>query len=206
MYCFRRSVAQYTALITTDLSSCMTFPNMGSTHIETKHPSVTVHPLSKRSNSAWEQMKQQQKVVSVDPIALDSPIYSNSIRFVCISDTHSFTSRMMHAIPPGDVLLHAGDFTRGGALREVSSFNDFLGSLRHRYKVVIAGNHELTFDPTLPRRAAAHGAQAAQNELASQAKRLLTNCIYLEDQEVSVYGVKIYGSPWYVIVRGRSLQ
>ena len=27
-------------------------------------------------------------------------------------------------------------------------------------------------------------------------KALLTNCIYLEDSSVTVYGVKIYGSPY----------
>lgn len=51
-------------------------------------------------------------------------------------------------MPPGDLLIHAGDFTRCGHLSEVREFNHWLGTLPHPHKVVIAGNHELSFDPT----------------------------------------------------------
>ena len=49
-------------------------------------------------------------------------------------------------IPAGDILIHAGDFTRCGNLKEVREFNTWIGTLPHKYKVVIAGNHELSFD------------------------------------------------------------
>ena len=49
-------------------------------------------------------------------------------------------------IPEGDVLIHAGDFTRCGHLQEVKEFNTWLGTLPHKHKIVIAGNHELSFD------------------------------------------------------------
>ena len=49
-------------------------------------------------------------------------------------------------IPDGDVLIHAGDFTRCGHLQEVKEFNTWLGTLPHKHKIVIAGNHELSFD------------------------------------------------------------
>lgn len=29
-------------------------------------------------------------------------------------------------------------------------------------------------------------------------KDYLTNCTYLEDSEIVLYGIKIYGTPWYV--------
>ena len=35
------------------------------------------------------------------------------------------------------------------------------------------------------------------NKLATNdVKRLLTNCVYLEDSWIELYGYKIYGSPW----------
>ena len=37
----------------------------------------------------------------------------------------------------------------------------------------------------------------ANNELsASEMKNVLTNCTYLEDSWIELYGYKIYGSPW----------
>ena len=39
--------------------------------------------------------------------------------------------------------------------------------------------------------------QDENNELsASDMKKLLTNCIYLEDSWIELFGYKIYGSPW----------
>ena len=49
-------------------------------------------------------------------------------------------------VPEGDVLLHGGDFTQIGLRDEVEHFNQFLASLPHKHKIVIAGNHEVTFD------------------------------------------------------------
>ena len=40
-------------------------------------------------------------------------------RIVCVSDTHSMTSHMGRSVPDGDILIHAGDFTRCGHLAEV---------------------------------------------------------------------------------------
>lgn len=41
------------------------------------------------------------------------------MRVVCISDTHSQHNSMTNAIPDGDVLVHAGDFTNTGDPDEV---------------------------------------------------------------------------------------
>ena len=55
------------------------------------------------------------------------------------------------SIPEGDVLLHTGDFTMRGDEQEVINFNQWLGTLHHKHKIVIAGNHELSFDPDFPK-------------------------------------------------------
>ena len=47
------------------------------------------------------------------------------------------------------MLIHAGDFTRCGNLQEVREFNKWLATLPHKHKLVIAGNHELSFDPEI---------------------------------------------------------
>ncbi|KAI6116921.1 Metallo-dependent phosphatase-like protein [Pisolithus croceorrhizus] len=63
-------------------------------------------------------------------------------RFVCISDTHSGIFRL----PPGDVLLHAGDLSSYGALPQLTRTVDWLKSLKHPVKIMIAGNHDLCLD------------------------------------------------------------
>jgi 3',5'-cyclic AMP phosphodiesterase CpdA len=66
-------------------------------------------------------------------------------RIVCISDTHSLYN---FPLPPGDILVHAGDFSRSGTLAEVQEFLAYLASLKqYRLKIIIAGNHDLTLEP-----------------------------------------------------------
>lgn len=130
-------------------------------------------------------------------------IIFGQVRVVCMSDTHSTTHRMKYEIPFGDIFIHAGDFTSCGEMEEVKNFNDWLGQLPHKYKIVIAGNHELSFDsefihqdqenaPSLgyEKDLICHVTQQKEN------KKYLTNCVYLEDSMTVCYGLKIYGSPW----------
>jgi Icc-related predicted phosphoesterase len=99
------------------------------------------------------------------------------MKLVLVSDTHFWHDAL--DIPDGDVLLHAGDLTRHGTLADVEVFNDYLGTLPHAHKIVVAGNHDFCF------------------EREPQAARpLLTNAIYLEDEAVTIDGVHFYGSPW----------
>lgn len=76
------------------------------------------------------------------------PPQANPIRLVCISDTHGWTPD----VPDGDILIHAGDMSASGHRLEIQAQFDWLASLPHRHKVVIAGNHDLELDPDLPRR------------------------------------------------------
>ena len=110
----------------------------------------------------------------------------SSIRIVIISDTHG-TKKIPDIVPDGDILIHCGDFTLHGRVKEIEKFNEIVGSIKHKYKhiLVIAGNHELTFDPLL------HGKDS------DKAKQILDNCIYLEDRGIELLGIKFYGTPWY---------
>jgi hypothetical protein len=58
--------------------------------------------------------------------------------FVCISDTHSKHADMA-PLPPGDVLLHAGDMTVNGSLEEVLDFAAWWHAQPHAQKFIIAG-------------------------------------------------------------------
>ncbi|KAH9900966.1 Metallo-dependent phosphatase [Cubamyces lactineus] len=63
-------------------------------------------------------------------------------RFVCISDTHSHTFH----VPPGDVLLHAGDLSRHGTLKDLEVTLNWMKELPHPAKFFMAGNHDLCLD------------------------------------------------------------
>lgn len=75
------------------------------------------------------------------------------VTIVCISDTHGHHREL--TMPKGDILIHAGDFTLFGRDTPRNStgnvqendnplldFNDWLGSLDYKYKIVVNGNHE----------------------------------------------------------------
>ena len=71
------------------------------------------------------QARSKQTVKKINTISGDTPIRDDAVRFVCVSDTHNRTDRLR--VPPGDVFLHAGDFTMTGQMREVEHFNTWLG-------------------------------------------------------------------------------
>ncbi|EGE84739.1 phosphoric ester hydrolase [Blastomyces dermatitidis ATCC 18188] len=61
------------------------------------------------------------------------------IRVVCISDTHD---HHLLGVPDGDLLIHAGDLTNSGARADIQAAVDWLKTLPHTEKVVVAGNHD----------------------------------------------------------------
>ena len=83
-------------------------------------------------------------------------------------------------MPDGDILIHAGDATNRGQIEELTAFNDWFSSLPHRRKIFVAGNHDWLFEKR---------PKYAQSLLAE-------NIIYLQDSEIEIEGLKIYGSPW----------
>jgi len=101
------------------------------------------------------------------------------MRLVMLSDTHGLHTKMKFPVPDGDVLLYAGDFTNVGAISDVARFDQWLGSLDHKHKLVIAGNHERGWDKA--------GRSLGKN---------LSNAHYLEDSSINIDGMNFYGSPW----------
>jgi len=97
-------------------------------------------------------------------------------RICCLADIHGFLDKI--DVPLADVLVIAGDITMMGTIEQITTFNKDLGYLPHKYKLVAAGNHDFLFEKS-----------------PSLAKSLITNGIYLQDEEIVINGIKFYLSP-----------
>ncbi|MDT0293427.1 metallophosphatase domain-containing protein [Mesonia ostreae] len=62
------------------------------------------------------------------------------MKLVCIADTHTREKRLH--IPFGNVLIHAGDFSETGTLRETKAFLTWFTSHNHHHKILVPGNHD----------------------------------------------------------------
>lgn len=150
------------------------------------------------------------------PVLMNRTWSSDVVRIVCISDTHS-REPMMPAIPPGDVLIHAGDFSSTGTLPEVTRFRQFVDSLPHAQKIVIAGNHDITLQPDYYKVNGVnfHGKFFRQEgfdpiQYAQQCRDVVCPSspayTYLQDSSTTIVppagsavpspGIEVYGAPW----------
>lgn len=117
---------------------------------------------------------------------------------VAISDTHLQHLRYPIEVPDGDILIHAGDAMIEGTELEARAFFTWFGALPHRRKIFVAGNHDTVFE-----------------KCPGAALGLVPESVtYLEDSEVTIDGLRIYGSPWtpefmnwaFNVRRGRPIQ
>jgi len=100
------------------------------------------------------------------------------VRIALISDTHGFHDEI--TIPACDILIHSGDYSGYGDMRELIAFNQWLGTLDQCENIVVVdGNHDIF-----------------AYKSHSTARALLTNAIYLRDEMTTINGLKIWGSPW----------
>lgn len=101
------------------------------------------------------------------------------MKIVAMSDTHGLHNQVQ--VPPGDVLIHAGDFMNTGRHPwELNSFADWLRSQPHPKKIVIAGNHDVL---------------AQKNRLLVEST-LGADVTYLQDSGCEYRGIKFWGSPY----------
>jgi len=129
---------------------------------------------------------------------------ADPITVVCISDTHGTKP----PLPPGDILLNAGDLSVWGTCAEIQEQLTWLATQPHRYKVVIAGNHDLLLDdrfqdkhPKKWRQIMKVARVDAEEEKARSAEELeWGDIIYLRNTSVTLdlpnaRSITIYGSP-----------
>lgn len=119
-----------------------------------------------REQCGWRQRRVERKVSLLVP------------RIVAVADTHLYHDELV--VPDGDVFVHAGDLCRRGTLEELRRAIEVIRALPHPHKLLVAGNHDWSF---------------VREPL--EARALLGSEIhYLEDSELTLVGLRFWGSPW----------
>ncbi len=95
------------------------------------------------------------------------------LKIVCSADTHGMHRYL--EVPDGDVFIFAGDMTEAGNEQSLIDFNEFLGALPHKYKIIVDGNHDLAPKKILDN---------------------ITNAIYLQHDLLNIENLKIWGTSW----------
>ncbi|KAK4244289.1 Metallo-dependent phosphatase-like protein [Corynascus novoguineensis] len=115
-----------------------------------------------------------------------------AVSVICVSDTHN----SQPVLPNGHVLIHAGDLTQSGSLRELQEAVDWLRTQPHPVKIVVAGNHDLLLDTNCD------GQRETGREDAASERKMIDwgDIIYLENASTTVTCANgrqllIYGSP-----------
>lgn len=124
------------------------------------------------------------------------------MRIIAISDTHNrhhhlTSTRMNSILPDGDLLIHGGDLTGQGHKGEVESVFEWFDKIASRYThgiAFIAGNHDKSFDPKFNLQHETEKPTWLSN-LLSNLKSNSIGINYLENSDVVVNGLKIWGSP-----------
>ena len=98
----------------------------------------------------------------------------------CISDTH--TKHREIELPGGDVLIHAGDIMSKDDPGQLLDFLVWFDEQSYTHKVFICGNHDHVFEDN--------------PGLVKKILRLFPKLNYLQDSEVTIDGIKFYGTPW----------
>jgi len=104
------------------------------------------------------------------------------MKITFISDTHSKHKQIGLHLPGGDMIIHAGDLSSMGHYHELENFFKWFSKVDYKYKIFISGNHDWGFERN-----------------PSNVKEILEDfpdIIYLQDNSVTIEGIKIYGSPW----------
>lgn len=113
------------------------------------------------------------------------------MRFVMLSDTHGHSVD----IPEGDASLYAGDWSPGrGDLEDTHNFVEWIGSLPHKYKIVIPGNHDFAADK--------YDGITRQFFINNGIKYLINEPAQLLDTE-NERSIMIWGSPYHPKIWGK---
>mmetsp|Transcript_13576 Transcript_13576/g.19108 ORF Transcript_13576/g.19108 Transcript_13576/m.19108 type:complete len:320 (+) Transcript_13576:44-1003(+) len=119
---------------------------------------------------------------------------SDTVTILHVSDTHSL-HRSVGDLPAADLFIHSGDVSTVGSDEEVRDFNDWLGSLKGKYRemLVISGNHDY-WETNWRLNRGALSESTAQSPRYFQTK--ITNAKVLNHDLVTFMGLKIWGAGW----------
>ena len=122
-----------------------------------------------------------------------------------LGDTHGQHEKVLFK-GPIEMIFHTGDFVYDHtSIDDYINFIKWYGNLNIKHKILIAGNHETFLDSDL------HG-NVYKDDLLNLMRE--NNIHYLENESITLEGLKIYGSPntpkfydWaFMKSRGLSLQ
>ena len=97
----------------------------------------------------------------------------------CIADLHGLYHDLV--IEPTDILICAGDITGHSFKEDVRAFNLWFNKQPATYKILIAGNHD------------------SYLERHPSPKAIFSYPFYLQDECITIDGLKIYGTPYQPI-------
>lgn len=100
------------------------------------------------------------------------------LKIVHLSDTHNKHKDILN-IDDGDIIIHSGDATGMGYLSEVTSFLTWFGSLPHKHKIFVAGNHDWLFD---------------EDPVLANQLSIDNGIIWLQNEAITIDGIKFYGT------------
>lgn len=104
--------------------------------------------------------------------------YDMGLAVVAVSDTHTLFGRIK--LPKGDLLIHAGDACSYGNEQEFRTFACQFREAPFKYRIFVAGNHD----------------RFVESNRHDAIEMLGKDVIYLQDEQCSIEGYNIYGSPW----------
>lgn len=100
------------------------------------------------------------------------------LSIVAVSDTHTLHRKLV--LPKADMLIHAGDACSYGTEKEFRDFAAWFRDQPFKYKVFVAGNHD----------------RFVERQRHDAVRMLGPDIVYLQDEQVSIEGFDIFGSPW----------
>jgi Icc-related predicted phosphoesterase len=115
---------------------------------------------------------------------------NKKMKICYISDTHGEHRRL--TIPECDMIIFAGDMSKGGTKPEIEDFFDWFSSLDILYKVAICGNHDMWFNPECDR----SKSRGINQDGVDPRSIVPENVIYLQHEHITIEGIKIFGSPY----------
>jgi Icc-related predicted phosphoesterase len=131
----------------------------------------------------------------------------DKMKVVCLADTHCEHRKL--EVPDGDILICAGDFTHTGRTKSVLDFVQWFSSLPHKYKILVAGNHDLTLDESFyldKRKVRKFHRKPCDLEVVRKVVKQNEKFFYLHHDWVEVNGLKIFGSPYVPTITSSSRE
>jgi 3',5'-cyclic AMP phosphodiesterase CpdA len=145
--------------------------------------------LSHDPNLAWDTIKGKQEFI--EPLKSSNSKPPDCTRIVCMSDTHGKHREIY--LPPGDILIHGGDFTKSGEPGNIRDLDRYFGETNYDEIICIAGNHDMTLHPEFYE----SNWKRFHNKKFTASGTSFKNCTYLEDaSHTTGDGLDVYGSPW----------